>query len=48
VESDAQTFMSQTIALTQKQLPEFLLQVATVRPVMILGAPGIGKSALST
>jgi MoxR-like ATPase len=38
--------MSQTITLTQKQLPEFLLQVATVRPVMILGAPGIGKTAL--
>jgi len=38
--------MSQTIALSQKQLPEFLLQVATVRPVMILGAPGIGKTAL--
>jgi hypothetical protein len=38
--------MTETITLTQKQLPEFLLQVATVRPVMILGAPGIGKTAL--
>jgi MoxR-like ATPase len=38
--------MSDTITLTQRQLPEFLLQVATVRPVMILGAPGIGKTAL--
>ena len=38
--------MSQTITLTQKQLPELLLQVATVRPVMILSAPSIGKTAL--
>jgi hypothetical protein len=38
--------MRETITLSQKQLPEFLLQVATVRPVMILGAPGIGKTAL--
>src|SRR6185295_17160889 len=38
--------MTEPITLTQKQLPEFLLQVATVRPVMILGAPGIGKTAL--
>lgn len=38
--------MSEPITLTQHQLPEFLLQVATVRPVMILGAPGIGKTAL--
>jgi MoxR-like ATPase len=38
--------MSQTVSLTQSQLPEFLLHVATVRPVMILGAPGIGKTAL--
>jgi hypothetical protein len=38
--------MSEPITLTQRQLPEFLLQVATVRPVMILGAPGIGKTAL--
>src|SRR5215208_4586554 len=38
--------MNETIPLTQRQLPEFLLHVATVRPVMILGAPGIGKTAL--
>lgn len=38
--------MSRTIALSQKQPPELLLQVATVRPVMILGAPGMGKTAL--
>ncbi len=38
--------MSEPITLTQRQLPEFLLQVATVRPVMVLGAPGIGKTAL--
>src|SRR5919108_6389581 len=38
--------MNETFPLTQSQLPEFLLHVATVRPVMILGAPGIGKTAL--
>ena len=38
--------MNETFPLTQKQLPEFLLHVAPVRPVMILGAPGIGKTAL--
>lgn len=38
--------MNEAVTLTQKQLPEFLLHVATVRPVMILGAPGIGKTAL--
>lgn len=32
--------------LTPSQLSEFLLHVATVRPVFIWGAPGIGKSAL--
>jgi MoxR-like ATPase len=32
--------------VTQKQLPEFLLHVALVRPVFIWGPPGIGKSAL--
>jgi MoxR-like ATPase len=32
--------------LTPSQLGEFLLHVATVRPVFIWGAPGIGKSAL--
>jgi MoxR-like ATPase len=38
--------MNETVTLTQKQLPDFLLHVATVRPVMVLGAPGIGKTAL--
>lgn len=38
--------MNTTRTLTQKQLPEFLLNVATVRPVFIWGAPGIGKSSL--
>ena len=38
--------VSDPITLTQRQRPEFLLQVATVRPVMILGASGIGKTAL--
>ncbi|MEM1182418.1 MAG: MoxR family ATPase [Acidobacteriota bacterium] len=34
--------------LSQAQLPEFLLNVALVRPVFIWGAPGIGKSSLVT
>lgn len=38
--------MNTTRSLTQKQLPEFLLGVAPVRPVFIWGAPGIGKSSL--
>ena len=38
--------MNPTVTLTQKQLADFLLNVATVRPVFIWGAPGIGKSAL--
>ncbi len=32
--------------LTQRQLLDFLLNVAVVRPVFIWGPPGIGKSAL--
>jgi MoxR-like ATPase len=38
--------MNPAITLTQKQLTDFLLNVAVVRPVFIWGAPGIGKSAL--
>jgi len=38
--------MNPAITLTQKQLTEFLLNVAVVRPVFIWGPPGIGKSAL--
>lgn len=38
--------MNTARTLTQKQLPEFLLGVAPVRPVFIWGAPGIGKSSL--
>lgn len=38
--------MNTTITVTQKQLREFLLNVAVVRPVFIWGPPGIGKSAL--
>jgi hypothetical protein len=34
------------ITVSQKQLTEFLLNVAVVRPVFIWGPPGIGKSAL--
>ncbi|MHB1458893.1 MAG: AAA family ATPase, partial [Armatimonadota bacterium] len=38
--------MNVGITLTQKELSDFLLNVALVRPVFIWGAPGIGKSAL--
>jgi MoxR-like ATPase len=38
--------MNLGITLTQSKLKEFLLTVATVRPVFIWGAPGIGKSSL--
>lgn len=38
--------MNPSITVTQKQLADFLLNVAIVRPVFIWGAPGIGKSAL--
>lgn len=38
--------MNATATVTQKQLSEFLLNVAVVRPVFIWGPPGIGKSAL--
>ncbi len=38
--------MNLPINVTQADLLEILLNVATVRPVFIWGAPGIGKSAL--
>ena len=38
--------MKTSITLTQKQLLEFLLNIAIVRPVFIWGPPGIGKSSL--
>ena len=38
--------MNSTTTVTQKQLTEFLLNVAMFRPVFIWGPPGIGKSAL--
>ena len=38
--------MHAAVTLTQSELPEFLVHVATVRPVFIWGQPGIGKSAL--
>lgn len=38
--------MNPTTSVTQKQLLEFLLDVAVVRPVFIWGAPGIGKSSI--
>ena len=38
--------MNPSITVSQKQLSEFLLNVALVRPVFIWGAPGIGKSSL--
>ena len=38
--------MQAQIALSIRQVHEFLLNVATARPVFIWGAPGIGKSSL--
>lgn len=38
--------MNSAISVTQKQLSDFLLNVALVRPVFIWGPPGIGKSSL--
>lgn len=38
--------MNIVYTLTPSQLTDFLLNVATVRPVFIWGAPGIGKSSL--
>jgi MoxR-like ATPase len=38
--------MNACTTLTQRQLSDFLLNVAVVRPVFIWGPPGIGKSAL--
>src|SRR6478672_588327 len=38
--------MNSAVTLTPARLPEFLLSVATVRPVFIWGPPGIGKSSL--
>src|ERR671930_306299 len=38
--------MNPVVSVTQKQLADFLLNVALVRPVFIWGPPGIGKSAL--
>jgi hypothetical protein len=38
--------MNAASTLTPAHLPDFLLNVATVRPVFIWGPPGIGKSSL--
>ena len=38
--------MNIPIQVDQKQLMDVLLNVGTVRPVFIWGAPGIGKSAI--
>lgn len=38
--------MNTAITVTQKQLADFLLNIALVRPVFIWGPPGIGKSSL--
>ncbi len=38
--------MNLSISVTQNELTDILLNIATVRPVFIWGAPGIGKSAL--
>jgi len=38
--------MQSAVTITPAQLPAVLLDVATVRPVFLWGAPGIGKSSL--
>ena len=38
--------MNLPVQVDQKQLMDILLNVGTVRPVFIWGAPGIGKSAI--
>lgn len=38
--------MNLAVSVNQKQLMEVLLNVATVRPLFIWGAPGIGKSSI--
>lgn len=38
--------MDAAVTVTPGQIPELLLGLATVRPVFIWGAPGIGKSSL--
>ncbi len=38
--------MNSVVSVTQKQLADFLLNVAITRPVFIWGPPGIGKSSL--
>lgn len=40
--------MQLSVVLRPAELPDFLLNVAVVRPVFIWGAPGIGKSSLVT
>ncbi|NUS12482.1 MAG: AAA domain-containing protein [Streptomyces sp.] len=38
--------MQSAVAVSPSQVPELLLGLATVRPVFLWGAPGIGKSSL--
>ena len=38
--------MNLAYSVTQKELMDVLLNVSTIRPIFIWGAPGIGKSAL--
>ena len=38
--------MNLGVSVNQKQLMDVLLNVGTIRPVFIWGAPGIGKSAI--
>src|SRR5579883_531173 len=46
IERTTQSAMNAPITVTQRELAEFLLNVAITRPVFIWGAPGIGKSSL--
>ena len=45
-QSPQKAHMQTATSLTPEELSDFLLNVATVRPVFIWGPPGIGKSAL--
>lgn len=38
--------MNAAVTVTQKELADFLLNVAVVRPVFVWGPPGVGKSSL--
>jgi MoxR-like ATPase len=46
ISGDHERTMQSATTVTPSQLPSLLLATATVRPVFLWGAPGIGKSSL--